>query len=226
MSFNSDFPIESSVSTVTADLQNITPSDFPNRGCAADGPEQREQRERFAGERPAASEAPRWVTRGESFEENAESGETFEIFALGTQGKYKVVFTPIAKPEGEPLAALTDYLNTTFPFTYSTEAVIELVQHFRTYLGDAFDHLPSRKGGLHGYQTSFNIGKTGGLFTFGGQRGTPLPRSHAPRGNAVCDAPASRDAARLYPVPTQRVGTREGSNNTRRASNSQFSSIS
>jgi phage replication initiation protein len=118
--------------------------------------------------------APRLVIRGESFSNNSDSGETFEIFALGTQGKSKVVFTPIAKADGEPWAALTDYLNTTFPFNSSQEAIIELVQHFRLFLGEAFDNLQERKGGLHGYKTSFNIGKTGGLFAFGGQRGTAL----------------------------------------------------
>lgn len=117
---------------------------------------------------------PRLVIRGESFCNNSDSGESVELFAVGNHGKYKLIFTPKAKSDGEPLAALTDYLNTTFPFNYSTENIIELVQHFRLFLGEMFDHLPSRKGGLHGYQTSYNIGKTGGLFAFGGQRGTAL----------------------------------------------------
>lgn len=119
-------------------------------------------------------EAPRGVIRGESLEDNPYSGETFEIFATGHQGKSKIVFTPKAKADGEPWAALTDYLNTTFPFDPSQEAIVELIRHFRFFLGESFGYLQQRKGGLHGYQTSFEIGQTGGLFAFGGQRGTAL----------------------------------------------------
>jgi phage replication initiation protein len=119
-------------------------------------------------------EAPRGVIRGESFTNNSDSGETFEIFALGSQGKAKIVLTPKAKADGEPWAALTDYLNTTFPFTPSQENMVQLVQHFRLLLGESFGSLQQRRGGLHGYQTSFDIGKTGGLLAYGGQRGTAL----------------------------------------------------
>ncbi|WP_051906434.1 replication initiation factor domain-containing protein [Methylomarinum vadi] len=40
------------------------------------------------------------------------------------------------------------------------------------FLGEPFGSLEQRKGGLHGYQVSFTIGDTGGLFAYGGQRGT------------------------------------------------------
>lgn len=122
----------------------------------------------------SGSDAPRLVIRGESLEEIPYSGETVGLFASGYQNKVKVVFTPKAKADAEPLAALTDYLNTTFPFAPSQETIIELVKYFRLFLGEMFGLLEQRRGGLHGYKTSFEIGKTGGLFAYGGQRGTAL----------------------------------------------------
>jgi phage replication initiation protein len=121
-------------------------------------------------------EAPRLVIRGESLQDinSTSSGEAFKLIATGYQGKAKLVYLPLAKPDGEPLAALTDYLNTTFPFNPSQENIVQLVQYFGLFLGKDFDHMEERKGGLHGYKTSFNIGKTGGMLAFGGQRGTAL----------------------------------------------------
>ncbi len=119
------------------------------------------------------AQAPRLVIRGESLS-NPYQSETVEMIALGHQGKAKLVSIPIAKPDGEPLAALTDYLNTTFPFSPSSEEIVQLVRYFRLFLGDSFGGLQARKGGLHGYQFSFDIGNTGGLFAYGGQRGTAL----------------------------------------------------
>jgi phage replication initiation protein len=122
----------------------------------------------------AEDDAPRLVIRGERFaEDNPSHGESFALMA-GYKGKAKLVYTPIAKENGEPLAALTDYLNTTFPYNPTQENLIQLVQYFRLFLGEAFDSLHERKGGLHGYKISFNIGTTGGLLAYGGQRGTVL----------------------------------------------------
>ena len=97
-----------------------------------------------------------------------------EIIATGYNNKSKLVYIPLAKPDGEPLAALTDYLNTTFPYNPTQENIIQLVQYFRLFLGEAFASLHERKGGLHGYKTSFKIGNTDGLLAYGGQRGTVL----------------------------------------------------
>lgn len=119
-------------------------------------------------------EVPRLVTRGESFQEQPYAGETFERFAIGYRGKSKLVSTPIAKPDGEPLAALTDYLNTTFSFNPTQENIIQLVAYFRLFLGVSFGCLQERKGGLHGYKTSFDIGTSSGMLAYGGQRGTAL----------------------------------------------------
>lgn len=119
-------------------------------------------------------EAPRLVIRGESFQENPYHGESLEIIATGCNGKYKSISTPLSKPDGEPLAALTDYLNTTFPFNPTRDNLTYLVRRFRMFLGEPFGSLQPRKGGLHGYKFSFDIGNTGGMLAYGGQRDTAL----------------------------------------------------
>jgi phage replication initiation protein len=122
---------------------------------------------------PTGESAPRGVIRGESLEENLYSGETFKLMA-GYNKTGKIVFTPKAKDDAEPLAALTDYLNTTFPFEVSQQSIIELKNYLGMFVGEAFASFQPRRGGLHGYKISFEIGKTGGLFAYGGQRGTAL----------------------------------------------------
>lgn len=116
---------------------------------------------------------PRLVIRGESYVDSIpDSGEKLQFRAIGGNGKHKIVSIPLPKPDAEPLAALTDYLNTTFPLVYSQEKILELLDYFKLFLGESFDSLEQRKGGLHGYQVSFTVGDTGALFAYGGQRGT------------------------------------------------------
>lgn len=130
------------------------------------------QREAIARAQPAADEDPRLVIRGESLGAIPDLGESLELRALGSNGKYKIVSIPLAKPDAEPQAALTDYLNTTFSFNPSTLAILELLDHLKLYLGEAFGSLHDRGAGLHGYQKSFSVGVTSALFAYGGQRGT------------------------------------------------------
>lgn len=123
----------------------------------------------------AADAIPRLVIRGESFGANdPDSGESYKIRAIGSNGRCKVVSIPLPKPDAEPKAAFTDYMNTSFPFSPSQEAIVELVGYFRLFLGEPFESMEQRKGGLHGYQVSFSMGDTGGLFAHGGQHGTAL----------------------------------------------------
>lgn len=120
----------------------------------------------------AVADAPRGVIRGERFPfDNPCPGERVEIHP-GHNGYPRAILIPLPKEEGEPCAALTDYLNTTFPFIPSEANIIHLVRNFRLLLGDAFGSLQERRGGLHGYRTSFTIGETGALLAFGGQRDT------------------------------------------------------
>lgn len=118
--------------------------------------------------------APRLVIRGESFEDTPCFGETSELIALGYKGRAKLVHRLLPKPDAEPLAALTDFLNATFPYDPTPENITRLVKFFRMFLGEAFAALNERKRGLHGYKVSFAIGNTGGMLAYGGQRGTVL----------------------------------------------------
>jgi phage replication initiation protein len=120
------------------------------------------------------SEAPRLVIRGESFSIGMDSGEAVSFKPISKNGRLKLVYMPLAKSDGEPLAAITDYLNTTFPFNPIQENIVQLVRNFNEYLGVPFGSLKQRKGGLHGYKTSFDMGETGAMFAYGGQCGTAL----------------------------------------------------
>lgn len=159
-----------SIEQTEGELRPNAPHMTPHEsGNIAAGPEQRGVPECDG---PAANAAPRGVIRGESLAENGPSaGERIEIFAVGN-GKTKVVTIPLPKADGEPQAALTDYLNTTFPFDPSPENRVEFVRNLRLMLGEAFGTMEQRRGGLHGYTHSFSIGDTGALFAYGGQRGT------------------------------------------------------
>lgn len=157
----------------------LTAAGHPQRGAAAcDG---------------SAAEAatPRLVIRGERYPDTPCPGEKVEILAIG-KGRSKLVFTPLPKDDGEPLAALTDYLNTTFPFAPTRENIVDLVRSFRLMLGEAFGSLEPRKGGLHGYKTSFDVGETGALFAFGGQRDTALVSLPGSACAQIADWPACR----------------------------------
>ena len=96
--------------------------------------------------------SPRTVIRGERLTSTHKEGDSKEIA--------QTIPAPVPKRDAEPQAALTDYLNTTFPFVSSEENIINLVKEFRFMLGDAFGSLKQRNGGLHGYKFSFDVGNT------------------------------------------------------------------
>lgn len=115
------------------------------------------------------SDDPRLVIRGESFNnlEN-DSGERFEIFSL--KGKPVVISIPLPKVDGEPYAAITDFLNCTFPFKeFNIDSVIfDLIN----CLGKSFSPILNRFKGLHGWQESIQLGDTKTYFAYGGQNNT------------------------------------------------------
>jgi phage replication initiation protein len=119
-------------------------------------------------------EAPRLVTRGESFNLGSDTNEAISFKPINKNGRVKLVYVPLPKPDGEPLAALTDYLNTTFQFNPTQDNIVLLVRQFSEFLGVPFGSLKERRGGLHGYKKSFDIGETCAQFAYGGQRGTAL----------------------------------------------------
>ncbi len=128
----------------------------------------------------ADAAAPRLVIRGESLplpaSHTSDSPERFEGLAIfpGRHGQAKFVFIPQPKPDGQPDAAITDYLNCTFPFEVGAPGLADWFTELRAVLGDAFGPVDTRHGGLHGYRHSYRLGDSSALFAHGGQRGTAL----------------------------------------------------
>lgn len=118
-------------------------------------------------------EAPRLVIRGESLEEEEtpHDGESY-ILRRGHHGKPLAIAIPQPKADGEPLAAITDYLNSTFPYTHTPENLLWLFNQIIRLFGPAFAPMIERKGGLHGYTHSFQLGDSKALLAYGGQSGT------------------------------------------------------
>lgn len=126
-----------------------------------------------ASEYSAASQSstdPRLVIRGESFnnEINPEGGESHELCSIG--GKVFVVTTPLPKTDGEPYAAITDFLNCTFPFQSSDLQL--LVFDLIDCLGNGFAPVKDRMKGVHGWENSIQLGDTKTFLGYGGQNNT------------------------------------------------------
>lgn len=144
---------------------------FPSQGptpdeAAAPGPARKPE----AAPGSAQAETPRLVTRGESSEQISDSGERWELQSNGRRAK--LVAIPLPRADGHPFAALTDYLNITFPFDRCGSSVGRFFGLLRGYLGDVLGGLTDRGRGLHGYESSFAFDKGGALFAHGGQAGT------------------------------------------------------
>jgi len=101
--------------------------------------------------------APRTVIRGESFKTSTPSMDT-------------ATFTP--NPTAPAYAALTDWLNCTFPLHDSPEFIIPFFKGFCEIVGNEFAPMTERGRGLHGWRKSFKLGNSSGLFGIGGQRDT------------------------------------------------------
>lgn len=115
-------------------------------------------------------DSPRLVIRGESLrtETPLDEGESYELVSRG--GKAALISTPIPSQDTEPFAAITDYLNCTFPFNSSDLPFV--LNDLFNLLGSNFSPAIDRGKGLHGYQQSFKLGISTAFFAYGGQRGT------------------------------------------------------
>jgi phage replication initiation protein len=116
---------------------------------------------------------PRMVIRGESFLNNTLSsvdidGEKHELFSIS--GKSFVISTPLPKVDGEPYAAITDYVNFTFPFKAYNLSIIIL--EISECLGAPFSEVKNRLSGIHGWVNSIQLGETKTIFGYGGQSDT------------------------------------------------------
>lgn len=83
-------------------------------------------------------------------------------------------FPPEGTTDTHPYAAITDYLNCTFAFDSSVDALSNFVRRLVAVLGEKFAPVVERDKGHIGYQKSFVLGCTSALFAYGGQRGTAL----------------------------------------------------
>jgi len=101
--------------------------------------------------------SPRTVIRGESFEADGDRylREFEEWQAL--------------RSRPNPDAAITDYLNFSFPFSEGSDGIPEFLGKLAKYVGVPFGGLSDRRRGLHGYHESFTFANGRALFAFGGQ---------------------------------------------------------
>jgi len=110
---------------------------------------------------------PPLVIRGESLDNNlfSDGCESYQFVAI--RGKAAVIAHPLPKPDGAPYAAITDYLNCTFPFN-SNDLPQLFIQLFNC-LGDRFAPAVDRGKPLHFYPTSYSLGESSAVFAYGRQ---------------------------------------------------------
>ena len=116
------------------------------------------------------SDGPRLVIRGESLNSitSNDNGESYQLFSIN--GKPVLISTPLPKEDGEPYAAITDFLNCTFPFKeYDLDSVIFDIVNC---LGTSFSPVRNRFTGLHGWEQSIQLGESKTFFAYGGQNNT------------------------------------------------------
>src|SRR5450759_1624159 len=108
------------------------------------------------GDARAAGEViiPPLVKRGESLlgDNFPDSGENYLL--ASRNGRSVLIAHPLPKPDGVPYAAITDYLNCTFPFN-SSDIEQFIVQLF-AYLGERFSPAIERGRPLHFYPSSYS----------------------------------------------------------------------
>lgn len=102
-----------------------------------------------------------------------ETGENFFI-ALNGSGHPQIFHVPYRSPSANPYSAITDYLNITFQFEELNTSVEEFFQRLLFVLGAKFSPAMPRRGGMHGYRFSYDLGASTAIFAVGGQRGTGL----------------------------------------------------
>ena len=119
-------------------------------------------------------DSPGLVIPGESPDEDKEGTSEGQTLLVSPFGKSRVVFVPLPKPDGNPYAAITDYLNVTFPFSVSPEAVQGFFDRFSAVAGGIFGGMTDLGRGKYGYTQSFAFDRGKVLFAYGGQRGTAL----------------------------------------------------
>ena len=128
---------------------------------------------------------PVHVIRGESSEQtnpiggerwlahDPDTGERCLVIPIGgiKQGG-RVRLIPLPDHEAHPYAAITDWLNCTFPVSAISENQHTLVLAVLELLGPQFAPIVERGKALFGYAKSFDLGESKAKFAFGGNAGT------------------------------------------------------
>lgn len=112
---------------------------------------------------------PPLVIRGESFinSDFPESGERYEL--ISENRRSVLLAHPLPKPDGVAYAAITDWLNCTFPFQPS-----DLTRFFTQLfacLGERFAPAIDRDRPFNFYETSYSLGQSSAFFAYGRQGG-------------------------------------------------------
>lgn len=119
-----------------------------------------------------SANAPRLVTRGESLETHEVKNEEGESFVIVIKnGRPKLISIPQPLIDGNPSAAIVDYLNCTFQFN-SQYPLNDFFHQLLNILGAAFAPAVDRGIGKYGYKHSFTLGNSKALFAYGGNGGT------------------------------------------------------
>ena len=102
-----------------------------------------------------------------------DSGESFLICPKGKRTP-EVDLIPIPADGVHAYAAITDYLNCTFPFDPNKEPLEKLFQELFAVLGSKFAPAVDRQRKFNFYNRSFALGESGAILGIGGQAGTVL----------------------------------------------------
>lgn len=91
---------------------------------------------------------------------------------IPVDNKGHVRLVPIPEDSAPSYGAITDWLNCTFPFPDGRSGLNRLFSILFAALGDGFAPAIDAGKGLHGWLYSFDLGKSGAKFAYGGQDNT------------------------------------------------------
>lgn len=121
-----------------------------------------------------AAEVPGVVIPGERISDSrlSDTAESHEFVIKGK--RLQVLSHPIPSPSSPGYAAITDFLNCTFPFKTDAESLANFFKALSVAAGEQFLNVKNRGRGLNGYERSYELGEDGAMFCCVGQRNTAL----------------------------------------------------
>jgi len=123
----------------------------------------------------AALEAfPRLIISGESPGEDIGDPSEGEVFFTSPSGELRAVSIPLPKADGNAHAAITDYLNVTFPLPDNAQSISSFFQGFQLASNGFFGGMKSRRWGKYRYARSYGFDRGQVLFAIGEPHGTAL----------------------------------------------------